>query len=109
VSDSRPAEIGRYQIVPYGKGEAVLLDTATGSSWSLARDLDTLQLGWRRLEERWPESAYDGADRPRVLLDKNVGGPSAPWWKARLGESVRSGPQGKALPGLRCPTPNDPD
>lgn len=99
MSDSRPAEIGRYQIVPYGKGEAVLLDTATGSSWSLARDLDTLQLGWRRLEERWPESAYDGADRPRVLLDKNVGGPSAPWWKARLGGKRQERASGQGAPG----------
>ncbi len=79
------AEIGRYQIVPFGKGEAVLLDTATGSSWSLARDIDTLQLGWRRLEESWPESAYEVADRPRVLLGKDAREPSAPWWKSRFG------------------------
>ena len=78
-------EIGRYQIVAVGRGESVLLDTATGSSWSLARDIDTLQLGWRPLEERWPDTALGHApDRPPALSGEEARGAAA-WWKPRLG------------------------
>ena len=52
---------GRYQLVTVGRDGAVLLDTATGSSWSLARDIDTLQLGWRPLDGRWPSAVLDHA------------------------------------------------
>lgn len=62
--------VGRYQIVVVGKEGAVLLDTATGSSWSLARDIDTLQLGWRPLGGHLPPSRAEtdetlAAWRPR--------------------------------------------
>ena len=79
-------EVGRYQIVSVGRNESVLLDTATGSSWSLARDVDTLQLGWRPLEERWPETAppHHALDRPSPLSHARKG-EGAAWWKPRLG------------------------
>jgi len=100
VSEGGNTAVGRYQIVAYGRGEAVLLDTATGSSWSLAKDVDTLQLGWQRLEERWPEGAYrDVSDRPRALLDPAAGGLSAPWWKSRFG-ARRQGQGGLGQGGL---------
>ena len=80
------ALVGRYQIVAIGKGESVLLDTATGLSWSLARDVDTLQLGWRPLEESWPEAAFhQPPDRPRALPEEKGANGAAAGWKPRLG------------------------
>ena len=90
MSEIRDAVIGRYQIVAVGRNEAVLLDTATGSSWSLARDVDTLQLGWQPLEERWPEGAFHPAsDRSQMLPGQGSGGKdmgekAAAWWRPRL-------------------------
>lgn len=50
-----PADaIGRFQLTMYGRGDALLLDTVTGATWSLARDPDTLVLGWHELPEREP-------------------------------------------------------
>lgn len=89
-------EVGRYQIVSVGKGESVLLDTATGSSWSLARDVDTLQLGWRPLEERWPDAAPRYApDRPHVVSGEEARDGAA-WWKPRLGPRWSRAGQSKA-------------
>lgn len=98
VSDNADGTVGRYQIVVIGKEGAVLLDTATGSSWSLARDIDTLQLGWRPLEERWPGAVLrHTSERPQSLLQDQPGsgeamlsstainGESAAWWRPRFG------------------------
>ena len=83
--------VGRYQIVVIGKAGAVLLDTATGSSWSLARDIDTLQLGWRPLDGR-PSAILDHAaerafplpgEAPLTPVDAD--GASAAWWRPRHG------------------------
>lgn len=46
--------IGRFQLMTYGRSEVLLLDTASGATWSLARDPDTLVLGWHELPERMP-------------------------------------------------------
>ncbi len=84
VSETAKAEVGRYQIVAVGKQDAVLLDTATGSSWSLARDVDTLQLGWQPLEEQWPDTAV----RPepnRAQARSDLDDSSADWWRPRFG------------------------
>lgn len=98
MSEAADSTVGRYQIVVIGKEGAVLLDTATGSSWSLARDIDTLQLGWRPLEERWSGAVlHHAADRSQQLLsDKPLPGEvplaatgtdsqSAAWWRPRFG------------------------
>ena len=78
--------VGRYQIVAVSKGESVLLDTATGASWSLARDVDTLQLGWRPLEERWPDAALRYAPhQPQALPREEARSEAAAWWRPRLG------------------------
>ena len=88
--------VGRYQIVVIGKEGAVLLDTATGSSWSLARDIDTLQLGWRPLDGRWPSAVLDHAagralPHPHALPGEaaltpvDADGASAAWWRPRHG------------------------
>lgn len=84
--------VGRYQIVVIGKEGAVLLDTATGSSWSLARDIDTLQLGWRPLDQRWPTAILDhasGRARPlpgeAPLSETEADEASAAWWRPRHG------------------------
>lgn len=72
--------VGRYQIVVVGKEGAVLLDTATGSSWSLARDIDTLQLGWRPLDQHWPAAMLHHApSRP------DADEVPAAWWRLRPG------------------------
>ena len=90
------AVVGRYEIVAVGKGEAVLLDTATGMSWSLARDVDTLQLGWRPLEERGPDAALrQASDRPRALPEEKTDGAAA-WWRPRLGPTGPRVGQSKA-------------
>lgn len=90
------AVVGRYQIVAVGKGESVLLDTATGLSWSLARDVDTLQLGWRPLEERVPDAAPRQApDRPRAPPEVKAADGAAAWWKPRPGlRGPRAGQSG---------------
>lgn len=49
-----PDAIGRFQLTTFGRGDALLLDTVTGATWSLARDPDTLVLGWHELPEREP-------------------------------------------------------
>lgn len=98
VSEAADGIVGRYQIVVIGKEGAVLLDTATGLSWSLARDIDTLQLGWRPLEERWPGAVLQQApERSRSLLQEKplpgetslseaaLHGESAAWWRPRFG------------------------
>jgi len=98
MSEAADGTVGRYQIVVIGKEGALLLDTATGSSWSLARDIDTLQLGWRPLEERWPGAVlHHAADRSQQFLsDKPLpgespftataaDGQSAAWWRPRFG------------------------
>lgn len=78
--------IGRYQIVVIGKEGAVLLDTATGSSWSLARDIDTLQLGWRPLDQHWPSAVLHGAPgRALPPSREDAGEASAAWWQPRRG------------------------
>jgi len=46
--------VGRFQLAMHGRGDALLLDTVTGATWSLARDPDTLVLGWHELPEREP-------------------------------------------------------
>jgi len=98
VSEDADSTAGRYQIVVIGKEGAVLLDTATGLSWSLARDIDTLQLGWRLLEERWPGAVLHHApeqpqsplqEKPmsgKALLSRAViNGESAARWRPRFG------------------------
>lgn len=98
MSEVTDGAVGRYQITVIGKEGAVLLDTATGSSWSLARDIDTLQLGWRRLEERWPEAAvhHTQASCQSLLQEEPlpqeapfsmaaINGHSAAWWRPRFG------------------------
>lgn len=98
MSEVAEGAIGRYQIVVIGKEGAVLLDTATGSSWSLARDIDTLQLGWRPLEERRPGAVLRHApERSQSLLqdellpggtrltNTTINGQSAAWWRPRFG------------------------
>lgn len=78
--------VGRYQIVVIGKEGAVLLDTATGSSWSLARDIDTLQLGWRPLAGHRPSAILHGApERARPPSREEAGEPSAAPWRSRRG------------------------
>ena len=77
--------IGRYQIVVIGKEGAVLLDTATGSSWSLARDIDTLRLGWRPLDQRWPSAVLHGAPERALPLPRADDEASAAWWRPRRG------------------------
>ena len=83
MNEATQAAVGRFQVVTVGKSDAVLLDTATGSSWSLARDIDTLQLGWRPLEERWPEAMpgpeRHAADRHSPMLASQA------WWRPRFG------------------------
>ncbi len=85
--------VGRYQIVVIGKEGAVLLDTATGSSWSLARDIDTLQLGWRPLDGR-PSAVLDHAAERALphslpgetpLAPVDADGALAAWWRPRHG------------------------
>ena len=112
MSEAADGMVGRYQIVVIGKEGAVLLDTATGSSWSLARDIDTLQLGWRPLEERWPGAMLPhAADRPRSMLQNGAPlsdqpvpgesplvtaatcGQSAAWWRPSFGSKWSRGRQ----------------
>ncbi len=90
MDEDAEAVVGRYQIVVIGKEGAVLLDTATGSSWSLARDIDTLQLGWRPLDQRWPAAVLQHApERARPLPGAPPGADadeaSAAWWRPRQG------------------------
>lgn len=78
--------VGRYQIVVIGKEGAVLLDTATGASWSLARDIDTLQLGWRPLDGRGLSAVLHEA--PECALPpsrEETGEVSAAGWQPRRG------------------------
>lgn len=89
--DQAEGAVGRYQIVVIGKEGAVLLDTATGSSWSLTRDIDTLQLGWRPLDQQWPAAVLHHApERARSLTGDALSGSdadeaSAAWWRPRPG------------------------
>ena len=85
--------VGRYQIVVVGKEGAVLLDTATGSSWSLARDIDTLQLGWRPLDGHWPSAVLHGApERALPLPREEAGEASAASWRLRRGSKSQTAP-----------------
>lgn len=74
VDGKGEAAVGRFQIVAVGKDGAVLLDTATGSSWSLSRDIDTLQLGWTPLTERWPGAALHHQPEQPGALEKGGAG-----------------------------------
>ena len=93
--------IGRYQIVVVGKEGAVLLDTATGSSWSLARDIDTLQLAWRPLHGHLPAAVLHGASERAPPSSREDAGeaPAAPW-------RLRRGPRPQAAPMLTRPEGN---
>lgn len=85
MNENANPEAGRYQIVAIGKNEAVLLDTATGSSWSLARDIDSLQLGWKPLEELWPDPVLRHAPEQLPKFPGHaVTETSVAWWKPRL-------------------------
>ncbi len=94
--------IGRYQIVTIGKEGAVLLDTATGSSWSLARDIDTLQLGWRPLDG-CPSAVLHEAPGHALLPSRDEAGEaSAAWWRPRRGSKSWATPT-LTPPDRNCP------
>ncbi len=108
--------VGRYQIVVIGKEGAVLLDTATGSSWSLARDIDTLQLGWRPLDQRWPSAVLHNAPertlplpgeaplfREAWLSQAEAGEASAAWWRPRHGSKWSRTMPLPTRPDRNCP------
>ena len=88
--------VGRYQIVVIGKEGAVLLDTATGSSWSLARDIDTLQLGWRPLDGHWPSAAFPPSR-------EEAGEASAAPWRPRRGSKWLQAAPTLTRPDRNCP------
>jgi len=108
-ADSLP---GRYQIVVIGREGAVLLDTVTGSSWSLARDVDTLQLGWRPLDQSWPgvvQHHASGLALPlpgEPLAETDAGRTSAAWWRPRSGSKWSRSRQAQPI---IAPTPTSPD
>ncbi len=102
--------VGRYQIVVIGKEGAVLLDTATGSSWSLARDIDTLQLGWRPLDHRWPSAVLHHAPERALPLPgeaplsrEAAGEASAGWWRPRRGAKWPRAMPMPTRPDRNCP------
>ncbi len=108
--------VGRYQIVVIGKEGAVLLDTATGSSWSLARDIDTLQLGWRPLDHRWPSAVLHHAPeralplpgeaplfQEALLSQAEAGKASAAWWRPRRGSKWPRAMPVPTRPDRNCP------